>query len=252
MYFIYKKLFKTIIMKLSLLLSVFTAILFTSCSTAYRTGQTPDDVYYSPVIERENNREENRREVAQVDPEQRQIRMQAYDHRWRNLDDRYETGSRYSPYRYGYNYDYYYNPYFESFPVFNNSFWSLNNVSYWNGYNNFLWNGYNNSLWTGSTFINQRNSTPRMTNLSSYNRSRQLTTFNPKGGAANSGNTYRRYNNNNSDNNNRQIIRPSFDNNNNSSNNNTRTYSPSNSSPSNSGSSGNSGGTPVQRNGRGQ
>ena len=244
MYLIYKKLFKPIIMKLSLLLSVFTAILFTSCSTAYRTGQTPDDVYYSPVIERENNREEKRREVAQVDPEERQIRMQAYDYRWRSLDDRYDYGSRYNPYRYGYNYDYYYNPFFYNFPVYTNAFWPAFNNPY--GLN------FNNSFWPNSFIVNQRSSAPRTSNLSSYNRSRQLTTFNPKGGAASSGNTYRRYNNNNSDNNNRQIIRPSFDNNNNSSNNNTRTYSPSNSSPSNSGSSGNSGGTPVQRNGRGQ
>jgi hypothetical protein len=232
-------------MKLSLLLSVLTAVIFTSCSTAYKTGQTPDDVYYSPVVEKETKREVVRREEAFVDPEQRQIRMQAFDPRWRSLDDRYDYGSRFSPYRYGYNYDYYYNPYFYNFPVYNNSFWPIYNNPY--GFN------YNYSFWPNFSFVNQRSSAPRMTNLSSYNSSRQLSTFNPKSGATNNSNTFRRYNNSNSEGNNRRVIRPSSDTYNNSGNNNTRTYSPSSSSPSTPQSSGNSGGgTPVQRNGRGQ
>jgi len=224
-------------MKLSLLLSVLTAVIFTSCSTAYKTGQTPDDVYYSPVVEKETNREVVRREEASVDPEQRQIRMQAFDPRWRTLDDRYDYGSRYNPYRYGYNYDYYYNPYFYNFPVYNNSFWPINNNNYWSNF----------------SFINQRNSAPRMTSLSSYNSSKVLNTFNPKNGAVTNSDNYRRYNNSNSQQNTRQDIRPSSDNYSTPSNNNTRTYSPARSTPSSSSSSsGNSGGTPVQRNGRGQ
>ena len=36
-------------MNIKLLLIFLLVVSFTSCTTAYRTGQTPDDVYYSPV-----------------------------------------------------------------------------------------------------------------------------------------------------------------------------------------------------------
>ena len=36
-------------MKPQILLLAITAAAISSCTTAYKTGQTPDDVYYSPV-----------------------------------------------------------------------------------------------------------------------------------------------------------------------------------------------------------
>jgi hypothetical protein len=36
-------------MKTNLLISILTIGLLTSCSSMYKSGQTPDDVYYSPV-----------------------------------------------------------------------------------------------------------------------------------------------------------------------------------------------------------
>jgi hypothetical protein len=36
-------------MKTNLLISIITIGLLTSCSSMYKSGQTPDDVYYSPV-----------------------------------------------------------------------------------------------------------------------------------------------------------------------------------------------------------
>jgi hypothetical protein len=36
-------------MKIKYLLFVCSIAVFSSCSTAYRSGQTPDDVYYSPA-----------------------------------------------------------------------------------------------------------------------------------------------------------------------------------------------------------
>ena len=36
-------------MKPSILLLALTAAAFSSCTTAYKTGQTPDDVYFSPT-----------------------------------------------------------------------------------------------------------------------------------------------------------------------------------------------------------
>ena len=36
-------------MKSAILLLALSAIIFSSCTTAYKSGQTPDDVYYSPA-----------------------------------------------------------------------------------------------------------------------------------------------------------------------------------------------------------
>lgn len=224
-------------MKPTLLIALFAAVIFSSCSTAYKTGQTPDDVYYSPVSERVVKTEKRQKVEESFDPEQRQIRMQAYDTRWRNLDERYDYDSRYNPYTYGYNYGYYYNPYYYNYPVYSNSYSS-----------NYV-------------FVNPKNSAPRMTNLSSYNNTNVSSSINPKTGEVFTTNTYRKYNNSNTNENGRITILPTYNNNNNNnSNNNTRTYNPSSSSStstsssssSSSSSSGNSGGTTIPRNGRGQ
>src|SRR5687767_11027800 len=47
-------------MNLKFLLFLFTITGIVSCSTAYRSGQTPDDVYYSPVRTYDNDRDEKR------------------------------------------------------------------------------------------------------------------------------------------------------------------------------------------------
>lgn len=224
---------KTFDMKTTLLFTLLTAIVLSSCSTAYKTGQTPDDVYYSPVSEREVKKEKQQNDEASVDPEQRQIRMQAYDYRWRNLDERYDYDSRYNPYSYGYNYGYYYNPFYYNYPVYSN----YNCPNY--------------------VFVNPKNSAPRTTNLSSYNNTNTVTTVNPKTGTSVTNSTYRKYNNSNEGSTRRTIFPSSNSNsNNNNSSNNTRTYSPSSSSSSSSSSgsssSSNSGGSSVPRNGRGQ
>lgn len=78
-----------------------------------------DDVYYSPA--RNINTYENRQEdvVRYADPDERMIRMRAYDPRWRYLDYDYNYyGYQYSPYYYGYNSGYYYNPYYYPVPVY--------------------------------------------------------------------------------------------------------------------------------------
>jgi hypothetical protein len=120
----------SLIMNTGILLVAISAIVFSSCSTAYKTGQTPDDVYYSPV----------RADFAVLPDEgptsydDQSIIMSIRDPRWRDFDNDYA----YTPYSYGYNYDYYYNPYYCAYPVFN-------------------------------TMLAPINTTPRMTNLSAYN-----------------------------------------------------------------------------------
>lgn len=112
-------------MKTPILLLALTAIALGSCTTAYKTGQTPDDVYYSParpqdetVREEKNDNKDYRYEEEYYDD--RYLRMKVHSrYRWSYLDDWYLT-DRYSI---GYNYyfgsfnnpynrwNYYYNPY---------------------------------------------------------------------------------------------------------------------------------------------
>jgi len=125
-------------MKLKFLLFISIAIVFSSCSTSYRSGQTPDDVYYSPATPVDDNyqvRQEVRPRAGYYDPS---LRMAIYDRRWRNWYDVYDP--YYDPYHYGYTYGYYYNPYYYYYPVY------FGNV----------------------TIRDPKNSTPRMTSLGSY------------------------------------------------------------------------------------
>lgn len=105
-----------------LLLSFFTASLLVSCSTAYKAGQTPDDVYYSPT--REIKEEEPKREQNTSSTDDNYLRMKVRRHtRWANIDDysywndtRYDYCSVYNPYIKTNWYPYYfgntfYNPY---------------------------------------------------------------------------------------------------------------------------------------------
>lgn len=224
-------------MNLKILLFAFSAVIGSSCSTTYKSGQTPDDVYYSPakpIVEKEVVTEEKREQTRIVKREyaDRQIVMSIHDPRWRLFSDDYDA--YYDPYRYGYSCGYYYNPYYYPSPVY----------------------------FTNCSFVNPKNSTPRMTNLGSYNYS-NMVVVNPKSGYTRQFYSTRPYNNSNRDNNySRNIIIPttpaynntsprSYDN----SSNNTRTYSPSTNSSSSgsssSGSSSGSSGAPVSRPHRG-
>jgi hypothetical protein len=84
-------------------------ILLTSCSTVYKTGQTPDDVYFSPAppkveYSKDDEKEESRQEKRQEDEynaysEDRYLRMRVRDRaRWSRLDDYYRD-----PYAYTYS-----------------------------------------------------------------------------------------------------------------------------------------------------
>ena len=215
-------------MNLKILLFALSAAAASSCSTTSRSGQTPDDVYYSPARAVEAKvKVEKKEEVRPVrrGNMDRQIVMSTYDRRWRHFSDDYDAF--YDPYRYGYNCGYYYNPFYYPSPVY---------VS-------------------GAVFQNPKNTTPRMTNLGSYNYS-NMVVVNPKTGATQTIRSTRLYNNSNNDNLIRRIITPRAGDNNIYNNsyrpaeNNTRTYTPSNNnSGSNSSSGGNSGssGAPMAR-----
>ncbi|MFN0083304.1 MAG: hypothetical protein ACKVOM_12390 [Ferruginibacter sp.] len=150
-----------------LLLAVIT---LASCSTIYKSGQTPDDLYYAKPKEAVAVKKSNRYERLDNVYEERQIRMAVYDYRWRSLDARYDYDYTYSPYNYGYNYGYYYNPYYCSYPVYGQSV----------------------------VFVNPKNTTIRKSNLASYNNTITTTYTVPKG-ANNTGTrtVIRGYNNSN-------------------------------------------------------
>lgn len=94
-----------------------------SCTTPYKSGQTPDDVYYSPAnpeadyVQAEPRREEPRREETRED---RFLRLRVHNRdRWSQFDDYYSD-----PYAYYYStancacecnprlsWSYYYSPY---------------------------------------------------------------------------------------------------------------------------------------------
>ena len=198
-----------------LLLSIIT---FASCSAVYKSGQTPDDLYYSkPRVVVENA---NRYEKLDNVNDERQIRMAAYDYRWRSLDDRYDYNYSYNPYNYGYNYGYYYNPYYLSYPVYGQSI----------------------------VFVNPKNTTIRKTNLASY--SNTVSSYSPSKSSNTSRTTsVRGYNNSN----NQTYQTPRYDT---RTYNENRSYTPStnsnNNNSSNSGSAPASTGTSIPRPPRGQ
>ena len=239
--------------KLLLLLISFAA--FSSCNTIYKTGQTPDDVYYSPARsygEADENNDKARDEGVdkyQGYNDDRAIRMGINDARWRYLDNDYGYNQYYSPYNQYYNnyslgfsHGYYYNPYFWPYPVYS------------------VYSPVYSPVFVAPS--NPKITTPRLTNLGAYgairgynnaplspksSRNSSVRNYNNNNGSAvgnairrvlspdNSGSSYYTPNNNN---NNNRTYTPS-----NSNNNNTRSYTPSSSSSSSgSSSSGSSGG----------
>jgi uncharacterized membrane protein YgcG len=94
-------------MKLKIILYSLIAVVISSCSSAYKASQTPDDVYYSPTraIGQENEKKENRDKYEDyVSEEDRYLRMKVRDRqRWSSIDDYdYWYDSRYNPYTYNY------------------------------------------------------------------------------------------------------------------------------------------------------
>ena len=105
-------------MKRQILLLAITAAVFSSCTTAYRSGQTPDDVYYSPARPQDEYvRVEERDDEYRYDDnyyDDRYLRMKVQNRtRWNCLDDWYAYD------RYGYRYNYYYGTYYNPYTSWN-------------------------------------------------------------------------------------------------------------------------------------
>ena len=130
------------------------ALFFASCTTAYKSGQTPDDVYFSPArpaaeyVAAENNNTNSNYYSDEDYRDDRYLRMKVHNRSWNYLDDNWYS---YNPgyYQYYNNYMYYNNPWF----------------SYTYG------NYYYNPLYTRVIVINSKapvNNRPRTFNLNVY------------------------------------------------------------------------------------
>jgi hypothetical protein len=143
-------------------------VAFGSCSTAYKTGQTPDDVYYSPARETaayvkvENDDDRRYRSEDRyrsndiyrsnddyINSDDRWLRMRVRNrYRWSAFDDYQWNDWRYNSWSYNsYN----------SYSPFNN---------YWNNY--YSWNSYYNPYCTRVILVNPK------TNPVVYNRVRDF------------------------------------------------------------------------------
>jgi len=125
-------------MKKNLVYLLFSIALFTSCSTAYRSSQTPDDVYYSPgqkVYAQDNY------ESYPSSSDDEYLRMKVRDRdRWAAIDDydywydsRYYANNYYSPWTSGFSLGLGYNtlyPYYSYSPYWYNPWQSWYNPYY--------------------------------------------------------------------------------------------------------------------------
>ncbi|HQV07010.1 MAG TPA: hypothetical protein PKW62_09640 [Chitinophagaceae bacterium] len=140
-------------MKSATLLFIILATVLGSCTTAYQTGQTPDDVYYSPARSADEYVQAQREEPRYSDDyyEDRYLRMKVRDrYRWSDLDDWYFNERRYSYYAYN-GYDLLYNP------------WRPH--IYWNGYYNPY---YYTPIYSNGKIKPVAYTKPRIFNLNPY------------------------------------------------------------------------------------
>ena len=150
-------------MRSSILLLVLSAAVISSCSSAYKTGQTPDDVYFSPerqhdeYVRVKNNNDDRKYQGNDDYYDDRYLRMKVRNRAmWSDLDDWYFYDRRYS---------------YSSYNNWNNP-WSPN--TYWNYY----YNPYcGHTIYTGYAAASVNNNHPRIFNLSTYNNN-QLTNNN--------------------------------------------------------------------------
>ena len=231
-------------MKSKILLLALTVALFTSCTTSYKTGQTPDDVYYSPTrpdadeyVKTDKKQDRNYRYDEEYYEDQ-YLRMKVRDrYRWSEIDDPYYYRSRYNytsyncscfsnPWSPSVYWNSYYNPYYQ-----NHVYINPKSPATYTGPRVFNLNSYNNNAITNNNYNN-----PKYNN-GSYNSNTNNTYTSPRYSPRN--------NNENSGNILRDIFNSSGNSNNSSSGSSPKTSSSSGSSSSSS--SSNSSSAPVRK-----
>ena len=172
------KTLKDFAMKILAVILIAANIGLSSCSSAYKTAQTPDDVYYSPASETShttNNSNTNTDEYYNANPDDQYLRMKVQDpQRWSAFDsyDGYDAFS-YPYYGGGFGYGmglgmgYYgiYSPW-SSFGFWNPYY------SYMNSY--YMWNSFYNPYYYYNTIAVG----PKSPTYAYYNGNRGLRPFN--------------------------------------------------------------------------
>ncbi|MGZ3938864.1 MAG: hypothetical protein ACXVLT_09390 [Flavisolibacter sp.] len=148
---------------------ILLATIFASCTT-YKSGQTPDDVYYSPArpqgeyVQQEKNDDRTYRQDPEAYRDDRYLRMKIQDRRYSTLYDDY------------YSYNPYYYHYYNGSLIYNTPWSSYN---YWNYYYNPYYCAPVISVVPRGPIYNR----PRTFDLSVYNPQPTNGVNNPKGNA---------------------------------------------------------------------
>jgi len=180
-------------MKKILFGSILAVSLLTSCSSVYRSGQTPDDLYYSPgkesddyVSARNTDSREYQEYISTADD--RYLRMKvANRNQWSSIDNySYWNDMRYNFPAYSYNYSFY-NPYtmYSPWGLGYSNPWALGlGFSSWNswGVGSYYGSGlgWSHPLYTVISYANPKALTPTYSsgsNLSAY-RNRSYNNYN--------------------------------------------------------------------------
>jgi hypothetical protein len=253
-------------MKTKLILLFGIIAVFSSCSSAYRIGQTPDDVYYSPAPPQDeyvtsNNQQDNDSYASNNsnNMEDLAIRRGINDPSFRNSIS-LGLGSGYYPYdSYGSSFYNPYNSYYNPYGYTGVTFYPYNN--YYNNFYSPYYDSYYSPLYYTKIGTASNYSGPRQYNLGAYNINTNRTapvttstttsvpvrTFKPQPNTSGVGNFVRRIftpsNNNSSNNNNRRNNNNNYNNDNNTTP--ARTFQPS-SGNNNSSSGSSSGSAPVR------
>lgn len=148
-------------MKIKYILSIVAISAFSSCSTAYRSGQTPDDVYYSPApvqssyVSTVSDKDQN--SYSYRNDEDAEIRRGIQDPAYRTPAT-LDLGFGYNPYGYT---PFGYSPYLYNSLAFGNSFYGYDPYGYMGMYNPYMYNsfGYGGlGLYNPYSFYNPYNS----------------------------------------------------------------------------------------------
>jgi hypothetical protein len=166
-----------------LFVSLIAASLLTGCSAVYQSGQTPDDLYFSPgkelsasEVRKQNNDEERyQQNVSTIDD--RYLRMKVTNrNQWSSIDDY----SYWNDMRYNFRPNYTYNG-------FNNYYGHPNFNSPWNGWGYGGWGGssigWTNPLYTVLVYTNPKVVAPSFTSGTNLNAYRNRSYNNNNGGS---------------------------------------------------------------------
>lgn len=159
-------------MRHTFLLLVATIAVFSSCTTMYKSGQTPDDVYFSPGREVPDYVETNQQTEQNNSQSDEYLRMKSYDrNRWSSFDNDYMYWNDWR-----WNNQVYYNG-FRTYPSYGmGSIGGFHpGVSYglpYNGYYSPFTPGYYGSpvIIVNPRPVNPKAYAPRTGNLNSYNK----------------------------------------------------------------------------------